>query len=72
MDEQRDTEGIRGDDLADTAGGADSTPSADELAEQGLRGQGLAEDAGGDPDGTLHPDKLGGEGLRGDGLADAG
>jgi hypothetical protein len=71
MDEQRDTEGIRGDELADTAGGAGSTPDREELAEQGIRGQGLAEDARSQPGGTPDPDTLGGDGLRGEGLADS-
>ena len=67
-DEER--EGIRGDGLADEAGGVGS--EAPETAEGGVRGgEGLAEDAGGTT--SPHGDELAEGGVRGDGLAgDAG
>jgi hypothetical protein len=65
-DEER--EGIRGDELADTAGGVGS--EAPETADGGVRGgEGLAEDAGGTT--PPHGDEpLAEDGIRGDGLAD--
>jgi len=67
-DEER--EGIRGDELADTAGGVGS--EAPEAPDGGVRGgEGLAEDAGGEGDpGAPHDEDLGEAGVRGDGLAD--
>lgn len=68
-DEER--EGIRGDELADEAGGVGSeAPETD----GGVRGgEGLAEDAGGEGEGdpgAPHDEDLGEDGVRGDGLAD--
>jgi hypothetical protein len=64
-DEER--EGIRGDELAEEAGGVGS--EAPEAPDGGVRGgEGLAEDAG---DTTApHGDEWGEDGVRGDGLAD--
>ena len=61
-------EGIRGDELAEGAGGG--APAAE--PDGGVRGgEGLAEDAGGTT--PPHGDELGEGGVRGDGLAeDAG
>jgi hypothetical protein len=62
------TQGIRGDELADEAGAAVTPVPEQELAGDGIRGEGLAEDADARP---AAPDEgLGEDGVRGDGLAD--
>ena len=67
-DEEQD--GIRGDELAEQAGGVGSeAPESDDAPSGGVRGgEGLAEDAGGAT--PPHGDELAEDGVRGDGLAD--
>jgi hypothetical protein len=70
MDEQRQTHGLRGDQLADAAGPPGSAPDPEDLGRQGIRDDGLADDAGSGPEAGPDPDTLAERGIRGDGLAE--
>ena len=66
MDENRETHGIRGDELAqDAASEQPTTPPAEGT---GIRGEGLARDAGADA--PVDDDDLAANSPRGDGLAE--
>lgn len=60
------TQGIRGDQLAEDAGAAVTPIPEGELAQDGIRGDGLAEAE----EAPVAPEDLGEGGVRGDGLAD--
>jgi hypothetical protein len=70
MDEQRQTHGLRGDELADDPGPPGSAPDPDDLGTEGIRGDGLADDAGTGPEAGPDPDHLAEQSVRGDGLAE--
>jgi hypothetical protein len=70
MSDDEQGKGIRGDELADDAAARPGTvPDPDELAEGGIRGDGLAE--GATPATTsIDPDDAAEDGIRGNGLAE--
>ena len=69
MSADDETQGIRGDELAEGAGEAVTPIPEDELADDGVRGDGLADDADARPVAPEGDEELAEDGVRGDGLA---